>query len=43
MIGAKEGGLNPLLGNADGRIKDDQFITDCWGLFRRRSADQSPA
>ena len=35
MIGAKEGGLNPMLGNVDGRIKDDQFITDCWGLFRR--------
>lgn len=36
MIGAKEGGLNPLLGHVDGRIRDDQFITDCWGLFRRR-------
>lgn len=37
MIGAKEGGLNPLLGHVDGRLRDDQFITDCWGLFRRRA------
>lgn len=35
VIGAKDGGLNPLLSNVDGRIKDDQFITDCWGLFKR--------
>ncbi len=35
LPGSTEGVLFPELVAADGRIRNDRFMTDCWGLFRK--------
>jgi hypothetical protein len=34
LVRGATGGL-PNMQDIDGRIKQDKFITDCWGLFRK--------